>query len=421
MASGPSVPDLADPLAAAVEALARSAGGALAARRRSALDAYLAAPLPDRALHLWRYTDPRRLLPGGSLRIPAPPAPGPEGPEAARIRPGLLGGGPGEPPPDGVEVLDLAAAHAGGPASEGLGALSSEATSKFEALNLALFDRGVLVRIGREARPGRPVSLVHRAGETGTAAFRRTLVLVGEGAEAALVEEFESPEGGSGLLNSVTEVLLAPGARLVHTVVNTLGEGVTASLVQRARLEAGAALTSVSVSLGAGLVKTEASALLAGRGARSEVLGAVFASGRQQADQHIFQDHEAPHTSSNLLVRVALMERSRASYTGRLRIAPDAPHCEARQENRNLLLSERARADSIPELEILTHEVMCAHAAATGPVDPAMLFYLRSRGLSERDAEAAVVLGFLEPVFGRVPGGELAEALRGAAARRLGG
>ncbi len=412
---------LADPLAAslspALEALARSGPAALGARRRAAFDAFLAAPPPDRARHLWRYTDPARLLPGGLAPVVA--APGSGLPACALLRPGLLGGGgaAGTVPP-GVEISDLASA-AGAP--DLLGSLSFAGKGPFEALNLALFSGGAFVRFPRGLRTEAPVSLVHRAGATGTVSFPRSLVVVEEGAEAALVEEHESEEGAEGMIHSVTEVLLGPGARLVHTVVNTLGDRVRASLVQRARLEAGSSLTSVTVTLGGALSKTEASAVLAGPGSRSEVLGAVFGAGRQQSDLHILQDHEAPRTASDLLVRVALRDRARASYTGRLVIAHDAPHCEARQENRNLLLSERARADSIPELEILTHEVMCSHAAATGPVDPAQLFYLRSRGLLEEDAERVIVLGFLEPVFARVPGEDLAGALRAVALRRLGG
>lgn len=414
---------IADPLAAALEDLLRGLPPGAAPRRREALDRFLAAPLPDRALHLWRYTDPRRLLPG-SLAPAAPGAsPAPGGlPACALLRPGLLGGGgAGTALPAGVEVVDLSAAASSGAASDLLGSLSSGAAGKFEALNLALFPGGAFVRVGRGRRPGEPISLVHRAGGSGTVAFPRTLVLVEEGAEAEIVEEFESDPASDGMVHAVAEIHLGPGARLVHTVVNTLGDRVRASLVQRARLEAAASLTSVSVSLGGALAKTEASALLAGPRARSQVLGAVFGSGRQQSDLHVLQDHEAPHTASDLLVRVALRDRARASYTGRLRIAQGAPDSEAKQENRNLLLSEEARADSIPELEILTHEVQCSHAAATGPVDPAQVFYLRSRGFDAREAEKAIVLGFLEPVFSRVPGAALADALRALAAGRLEG
>lgn len=395
---------LADPLAAAVEALAAAGPAPLAARRRASLEAYLAAPLPDRARHLWRYTDPRRLLPGD--RLPAARAGGPAA----------------SPVPRDFEVGDLAAAAAG-PAGDLLGSLSGPAAGKFEALHLALFPAGTSVRVAARRRPAEPLVLVHRAGSAGTITFPRTLVVLEEGAEAALVEEFVDPAGGAGagMVHSVAEVLLGPGARLVHTVVHGLGEGSTASLVQRARLDAGSSLTSVAIGIGAGLAKTEASSLLAGPGARSEVLGAVFGAGRQQTDLHILQEHAAPRTQSDLLVRVALRDRARASYTGRLVIAPDAPHCEAHQENRNLLLSEEARADSIPELEILTHEVQCSHAAATGPVDPSMIFYLRSRGFSAAEAERAIVMGFLEPVFARVPGEGLADQLRATVLRRLEG
>jgi len=364
----------------------RGADPSLAGRRRAALEAYAAAPLPARALHLWRYTDPARLMPG-DLRPAAAEGTRP-GPESVRDR---------------------------------FATLSNEETGKFEALNLAHYAGGTLVEVAAGARPERPIPIRHGSGGAGTFSCPRVLVLVGEGAEASIVEEFGGGEGDPSLVHAVTEIFLAPGARLVHTVINSFGPRVRANLVQRARVEAGAAFTSISVGLGGELVKLDASAVLAGEHARSEVLGLSFGTGRQHMDSHFFQDHAAPRTHSDLLVKTALSGRARASYTGQLRIAVDAPGSEAHQENRNLLLSEHSRADSIPELEILTHEVQCSHAAATGPVDPAQLFYLRSRGLSASDAERRIVLGFLEPVLARVPGEALAESLRSLAAKRLGG
>jgi Fe-S cluster assembly protein SufD len=386
----------------------RGADPAFAARRRAAEEAFAAAPLPARALHLWRYTDPARLMPGDGAA--ADDASAAEGvPSGAGVRVAPLGPDLGEPR-----------------VRERFAALSHEGSGKFEALNLARFAEGTLVEVARGSRPAEPITLLHGAGARGGAAdgrpsFPRVLVLVGEGAEASLVEEFGGGAWDPSLVHAVTEVFLAPGARLVHTVINAFGPRVRANLVQRARLEAGATFTSISVGLGGALVKLDASAVLAGEHARSEVLGLSFGTGRQHMDSHFFQDHAAPRTHSDLLVKTALSGRARASYTGQLRIAGDAPGSEAHQENRNLLLSEQARADSIPELEILTHEVQCSHAAATGPVDPSQLFYLRSRGLSASDAERRIVLGFLEPVLARVPGEALAERLRAVAAERLGG
>ncbi len=394
-------------LAAEVERLAAKGPPSLAARRRTAFDAYLAAPLPDRSLHLWRYTDPARLLHG-------------------ELRPFTPTGPAGDQARDGPRFAALAPALEGTAVRERFGTLSNEGTGKFEALNLSLFAGGTLVGVAPGTRVPHPIQIVHgrdsnRDEDASSFACPRLLLLVGEGAEASVVEEFGGNGWNPSLVHAVTEVFLAPGARLVHTVINSFGERVRANLVQRARIDRGASLTSISVGAGACMVKVDASAVLAGEHAKSEVLGLTFGTGRQHMDSHFFQDHAAPRTHSDLLVKVALSGRARASYTGQLRIAVDAPGSEAHQENRNLLLSEQSRADSIPELEILTHDVQCSHAAATGPVDPAMLFYLRSRGLSAAAAERAIVLGFLEPVFARIPGAALADGLRALASRRLGG
>jgi Fe-S cluster assembly protein SufD len=392
-------------LSAEVDRLAARGPAHLADRRRAALDAFLAAPLPPRALHLWRYVDPARLLPPEGVR--------PGDADSGATCTGL--------DQDGVRAVGFGTWLSSAAGVGLFAALSDERSGKFEALNLAAFSGGFVLEVAPGARPAKPVVVVHREPrEGGALAFPRMLLSVGEGAEAAVVEEFESGDAPY-MAHAVTEVHLAPGARLVHATVNGLGARTLANLVQRARVDRGASLTSIAVGLGGELVKVDASAILAGERSRSEVLGLAFGTGRQHLDSHFFQDHRAPRTHSDLLVKSALAGRARASYTGRLRIAVDAPGCEAHQENRNLLLSERSRADSIPELEILTHEVQCSHAAATGPVDPALLFYLRSRGLSEEEAQRTVVLGFLEAVFARVPGEGLAEGLRAMAARRLGG
>jgi Fe-S cluster assembly protein SufD len=113
--------------------------------------------------------------------------------------------------------------------------------------------------------------------------------------------------------------------------------------------------------------------------------------------------HQAPHTRSNLDFKVVLTGRARSAYTGLIRIASDAPSSEAYQENRNLLLTEGTKADSIPELEILTDEVMCTHGATVGSLDPDHLFYLASRGIPRREAARMIVGGFFEPTLKRLP------------------
>ncbi len=393
----------APPFASESERLARGESPAPSARRRAALDAALAAALPARAVHLWRYTDPSRLTPADREVAPA----------RSELR---------SAPAEGSRSLPILDVHADRGLAPLLGSLSPAEGGHFDALSLALFSGGHAIDFAARARSAEAVHLAHLAPATAAAAFSRTLVRVGEGAEASLVESMESDSGtGGGLAHHLTELFLEPGARFVHTVVGVHGPGTRGLVVLRARLSRGSTLTTVTVGLGGEVLKTDITAVLAGEGARSEVLGATFGEARQHFDLHVFQDHAAPRTHSDLVVRTALRDRARSSYTGRLRIAVDAAGCEARQENRNLLLSPDARADSIPELEILTHEVHCAHAAATGPVDPEALFYLRSRGFDLAEAERTVVLGFLEPVLSRVPGEPLAASLRATALRRLGG
>jgi Fe-S cluster assembly protein SufD len=373
--------------------------------RRQALESFRASLRPDRAVHLWRYTDPKRLDPDGFEATAAALPVDADTLARTDVTVGALADLIGD---DAVSKRFATLAGTG---------------ERYEALNLALHSGATVVRASRGARVEAPVKLAYRVGEDGSLQCPRTLIIVEEGAELSVVEEVltDNGAGAESLVHGVTEVFLEPGASLVHAVINELGQKVRARLVQRAYLDRASTLTSISVSLGGALVKTEGSAVLAGEGAHSKVLGAVFGTARQHLDAHWYQDHAARRTFSDLLVRVALRERARASYTGQLRVAPNAPHCEAHQENRNLLLTDSARADSIPELEILTHEVECSHAASTGPVDPAMMFFLRSRGLDPLEAERLVVLGFLEPVFGRIPSKDLADVLRGAASVRLGG
>jgi Fe-S cluster assembly protein SufD len=150
------------------------------------------------------------------------------------------------------------------------------------------------------------------------------------------------------------------------------------------------------------------------------VQGIVFADGRRHFDHHTFQDHVAPNTSSELDYRTVVGDRARSAFTGRLRITKDGAGADAHQRNHNMLLSEHARADTIPELEIMTNDVKCSHAAAVGPIDEEQVFFCTSRGLSPAEARHAIVLGFLEPAVAGIPGENLKKRVRDALDARLG-
>jgi Fe-S cluster assembly protein SufD len=152
--------------------------------------------------------------------------------------------------------------------------------------------------------------------------------------------------------------------------------------------------------------------LLAGRGADSNLLSVYFGDGDQMLDFRTLQDHAAPSTQSNLLFKGAVEDSARSVYSGMIRIREDAAKSEAYQTNRNLVLTEGAGAESIPNLEILNNDVKCSHASAVGSIDAEQLYYLESRGVSPEEAERLIVLGFFDDLLDRLPLRALTAPLR---------
>jgi len=219
-----------------------------------------------------------------------------------------------------------------------------------------------------------------------------------------LVEEYGSPDAVGGILSSgVTEIFVRDNARVRFVNLQQWGAAVQHFGTQRILLDRDATLNFVTVGLGGRLTKATGESVMRGAGSSSELLGLFYGRGRQQFDYVTLQDHQAPNTTSDLLFKSALNDRARSVYYGLVRVGPTAAQADANQENRNLLLSSGARADSDPVLEILTSEVArCTHGASVGPVDEEQLFYLQSRGIERPDAEKLLVSGFFHEVIGRI-------------------
>jgi Fe-S cluster assembly protein SufD len=227
--------------------------------------------------------------------------------------------------------------------------------------------------------------------------FNRTIIVVGRGARATIVEKHT--ETWSFAL-ALTDVVLEEGAQVKFAFVQAAGEGTTFFSVQRARLARDSKLTTFNFATGGSLTKIDVEVDLRGRGAESDMLGLVFGENEQQFDFHTLQGHNGPDTRSDLLYKGALDDRSHSTYTGVISIGKDAPRSEAYQANRNLLLSDGARTDTEPKLEILIDDVArCTHGATIGPVDDEQLFYLRSRGIDPDTAARMIVEGFFQEVF----------------------
>jgi Fe-S cluster assembly protein SufD len=181
------------------------------------------------------------------------------------------------------------------------------------------------------------------------------------------------------------------------------GQGVTHLSVQRAHVDRGAQVKSLGVAFGASLARTEVESLLAGDGGSSEMLGLYFGDADQHIDHRSIQDHVGSRTSSDLLYKGALKGRSNAINVGTVIIREGAHLCDAYQTNRNILLSETAKAHSVPNLEILTNDpTRCGHAASVGPVSEDEIFYLMSRGIPAQEAERLIVFGFFQEVLDRI-------------------
>jgi Fe-S cluster assembly protein SufD len=184
---------------------------------------------------------------------------------------------------------------------------------------------------------------------------------------------------------------------------------------------AGGTALHLSLNFGGRFVRNESISHLSGAGARSEMLAATVADAAQEFDQRTLQDHASPDTSSDLLYKNALYDEAKTIFAGLIRVAPHAHRTDAYQKVRNLVLSAEAEAVSLPGLEILADQVRCSHGATTGEINPEELFYMQTRGISERDAYRLITFGFLNEVIERLPDESLRVSLSEALHKRLSG
>jgi len=421
-------------LADAVERLAADDPQWLADARRAALAAYERAALPDRARHLWRYTDPTKLLPGArTLGTPGDsfgelPADYHDGTfehvaGLATQRDGRLLSSVIDPTygDRGVVVCDIrqAARDHEDVVRKYFLSLTQPDLDKFEALSIALFAGGTFIHVPSGVELDRPLRVAHRVGGNDLLASR-SLIVIGENAEATVVFDLSTvDDADAALLHSGLEVHMAQAARLRVVFIQAAGRKLVHAPVVRCRVERDASLETVTVCLGGAMVKSQQTTEIVGKGASVKALGIVFADRRQHFDHHTLQDHVVGHNASDLDYRTVVANHARSAYTGNLRIGLEGEGSNAHQRNHNLLLHDTARADTIPELEILTNDVVCSHAAAVGPLDDEMLHFCYSRGLSPAQAKRVIIAGFLEPVVTRIPGEDLQERVRAALATRL--
>ena len=359
--------------------------------RRKALESYERLPAPSRTDEEWRRTDVSRLDPGQYQKL--------EHADGQKlILPEAL--------PKGVILMPLreAAKKHADLVEPRLFSLVHADRDRFTALHAALFTGGTFLYVPDGVTVSEPIIGQHFSHEGGTSVLPHTLIVAGKGARFDYLDEYIAEDDEeAGYRSGSTEIFVGEGARVGYVAVQKWGRNVWHFADQRAELQKDSNLHLFNVTLGGKFSKTRVEASLAGEGSEAELKALYFASGNQFFDFHTLQDHRVGKTRSDLLFKGALQDVARTVYAGLIKIEKHAARSDAYQANRNLVLSDKAKATSIPMLEIDNNDVRCTHGATVGPVDPEHLFYLRSRGISEPTAKRMLIQGFFGDVLDRIP------------------
>jgi Fe-S cluster assembly protein SufD len=367
--------------------------------RADLLERYRSIPLPSTADEHWRFTDlegfdPEAFVANGATEIAAPATI--LDVDAAGVAAVGEAGLSIEHAPEGIRFEPLTDDH------PLLGSLVGT-DEKFAAHNAACWQHGLLVHVPQGVVLDRPLYVRIANSVEGGSLFWRLLVVAEPQSRFSVIEEYASADPDlSGYSNAAVEIHVREGAKVEYVSVQNLSRRSWHFAAHHGRVERDAELDWVAGGFGSAKGKVWIQNDLAGQGATSRVTGAYFADGTQHLDYDTFQEHIAPHTTSDFAFKGALRDEASAVWRGMIRVEPDAQKTNAYQENRNLLLSKTAHADSIPGLEILANDVRCTHGATLGQVDREQLFYLMARGLARSEAERLIVRGFFQDVLDRI-------------------
>jgi Fe-S cluster assembly protein SufD len=292
---------------------------------------------------------------------------------------------------------------------------------KFEALHAAFWQGGAFLYVPKGVSVELPFRSFVVAQTAGSSVFNHTLIVLEEHAEAFLVDAYQSEtQEQPTFASSVVELILGRGSQLRYVQLQDYGRNVWNIMTERAVLGRDATLNSLHVTLGSKWSKNSIGSHLRGENALAEMLGIYFGDSDQFFDHHTWQLHESPYATSDLEFKGALRDSARSVYSGLIKVFEGAQKTDAYQQNRNLVLSREARADSIPNLEIGANDVRCTHGATISQVVPEHVFYLQARGIPRTEAQKLIVEGFFRPVIDRIPVEEIQGFLEGAIARKVG-
>ncbi len=386
--------------------------------RRTGITRFAALGFPTPRLEEWRYTNvtpiaQRPFTPALNL----PPAAGPEV-DPARFAFAGLGGsrlvfvnGQFAPEhsaiagtPSGVRVSSLsAAAHTGADlVKHHLGRYAGASDHAFRALNAAFFTDGAFIFVPKNTVIEEPVHLLFISGTSGEAVHPRNLILAEAGSRLKVVESYVSLNGTAGFTNAVTEIVAGEGASVEHCKFQDENRETFHVATIQSCLARDSRFTSHSISIGAQIARHDINTIMIGEGVECVLNGLYVASGRQLVDHHMIVDHARPRCASHEFFHGILGGTSRGVFNGKIYVRPDAQQTDAKQTNRNLLLTDDATVDTKPQLEIFADDVKCTHGATVGRLDEDAIFYLRSRGIPHNAARRILTQAFASNILARI-------------------
>ncbi len=402
--------------------------GKVADMRRQAFEVFERAGLPNRRIEEWKYTDLRALM-----REVLPLAPMPDADAIKRARAALktvsVRGATRLVLVDGVFAAELSDAAEAGvtvktlrEALEGGDGnwLTAEATDGMIALNAAMATDGVLVSVADGTNLAKVLQIIHVATASKASAFTRSHLTIGKGARMTLVESFVAADGAKAYqANDAMILSVGDGADLSH--VRLMADSADAANITSGIFTIGAKAkyNFFNMTSGGALSRFSGLVTMNGEGSELNVNGVNLLKGTQHGDTTLVVDHAVPNCTSREIFRAVVDDRAHSVFQGRIIVRPHAQKTDGKMMTRALLLSDEAEADNKPELEIFADDVTCGHGATSGALDESLLFYLRARGLPEKEAQALLIQAFVGEAIEGIANDDLREAAMSAAQRWL--
>jgi Fe-S cluster assembly protein SufD len=300
-----------------------------------------------------------------------------------------------------------------------LHSLVSPTVDRFAALEASMWSDGYFIYIPRNTVVDRPIH-IHAAISEGGVDLSHTLIVLEEGAEATVLYESASPDTASaGFHCGAVELVQRGNSHLRYVNLQDWGQNVWHFAHQRASVGRDASIQWTVAAMGSRFAQVDQRVALVEAGARSQVNGVMFTRDKQHLVYNTLQHHIAPHCTSDFLYKAVLQDRSRTVWRGMIKVDSGAQKTDGYQRNDNLMLSDKARADSIPGLEIQADDVRCTHGSTSGRIDEELIFYAQSRGFTRGEAMRMIVTGFFQQIFDRVTIESVREALGASIARQV--